>query len=68
MGCDGPIECCHVRARGVGGADVGNCFAACRRHHQCQHLWGIKTFQEYFSVDLTSIAEGLGREYLEFAA
>lgn len=36
--CDGPLECCHVRARGMGGGrrkDVPeNLFIACQHHHR----------------------------------
>jgi len=57
--CHGPVECCHVKTRGAGGDDVGNCFPGCRWVHQKQHLKGIKTFQALYSLDLTKIAKQL---------
>ena len=32
--CWGPVDPAHVRSRGAGGADVGNCISLCRRHHR----------------------------------
>src|SRR5690242_11779306 len=43
-GCNGPVQVCHLKSRGAGGADYGNTFPACFRHHTLQHAAGIKTW------------------------
>jgi hypothetical protein len=62
--CDGEIQCCHLRSRGAGGADRGNCFPACANAHRQQHLLGIKTFQEIWDLDLKVIAAHIDAQYV----
>lgn len=57
------VECAHVRSRGAGGDDVGNCVPLCRSHHDWQHRDGIKSFQAHFHVDLAAIAADLATRY-----
>ncbi len=54
--CDGVVECCHVKSRGAGGGDRGNCYPACTMMHDIQHVWGIRTFQENLGVNLREVA------------
>lgn len=51
--CEGPVQACHLKSRGAGGADVGNLFPACAKAHYGQHSIGIKSWAEYWfgSVD-----------------
>ena len=60
---DGPSECAHVKARSTGGADRGNCVPLCARHHAQQHSWGIRSFQQFFGIDLLAIALDLAARY-----
>ena len=55
-GCEGQVECCHVRTRGAGGEDEGGTFPCCRKHHSLQHSMGVRSFQERFGLDLWAIA------------
>jgi hypothetical protein len=57
------MECAHVKSRGAGGGDIGNCVPLCFSHHDQQHRLGIKTFQATHSVDLAAIARNLGERY-----
>lgn len=50
--CGGWAEVAHVKSRGAGGNDLGNCVPLCRKHHQQQHDMGIKSFQAQWNVDL----------------
>jgi hypothetical protein len=61
--CFGHVECAHVTSRGAGGADVGNCVPLCTGAHAQQHLWGIKTFQHEWEVDLKATAAELAQRY-----
>lgn len=56
-------ECAHVKSRGAGGNDVGNCVPLCHYHHQQQHAIGIRSFQRRYGIDLYAIAADLGRIY-----
>lgn len=60
---DGRIECAHVKSRGAGGDDVGNCWPACHHHHLEQHALGIQSFQKKYGLDLYAIAKDLGVQY-----
>ena len=64
-GCDGMTECAHVKSRGAGGADRGNCVPLCRRHHREQHTLGIQTFQYLYHIDLAAVAAALDVQYQE---
>ena len=57
------IECAHVKSRGAGGDDIGNCVPLCHYHHQQQHTIGIRSFQQRHGLDLYAIAADLGRIY-----
>ena len=59
-GCRRPAECCHIKSRGAGGDDVGNCVPMDRFHHQEQHHLGILTFQVRYGLDLAGRAKLLG--------
>lgn len=56
-------ECAHVKSRGAGGDDIGNCVPLCPDHHQEQHRIGIQSFQKRHGIDLYFIAADLGRIY-----
>jgi hypothetical protein len=58
------VECAHVKTRGAGGEDVGNCVPLCRAHHEHQHLIGIKSFQAFHHVDLKDLAARTGADFL----
>jgi hypothetical protein len=58
--CWGSVQCCHVKARGAGGADVGNCVPMCASAHALQHVFGMKSFQKTFKLDLPVLAAELG--------
>ncbi len=60
-------ECAHVKSRGAGGGDFGNCIPLCTYHHQQQHRLGIKSFEQRhgFNVPLAEIAADFGRLFLE---
>lgn len=49
---EGRVQVCHVRSRGAGGPDYGNAIPMCMRHHAQQHAMGIKTFQNFYNLDL----------------
>lgn len=57
--CYGRVQCCHVKSRGAGGEDRGNCFPCCACGHEVQHYMGIKSFQAFFGVDLAFITADL---------
>jgi hypothetical protein len=57
--CQGPSECCHVKARSTGGEDRSNTVPMCRKHHRRQHDMGIRTFQRVYGIDLEAIAREL---------
>ena len=61
--CTGEVQCCHVKTRGAGGRDAGNCFPACDNAHRQQHIVGIKTFADIWSLDLRAIAEEVWTRY-----
>lgn len=60
--CAGPIECCHVRTKRLGG-DRANCLPLCARSHRVQHQRGIKTFAAFYGVDLKLLAEAYDAVY-----
>ena len=62
--CLGTVQCCHVKSRGAGGSDVGNCFPGCAVAHTRQHDMGIDSFQHYYDVDLPLIAARLAQSWL----
>jgi len=66
--CLGPIQACHVKSRGAGGADRGNVVAMCAGAHDEQHHVGIRSFQKRWSVDMETAAHELLGEYLVGAA
>ncbi len=61
--CWGQTECCHLKSRGAGGDDVGNCWPGCAWAHVVQHDMGIKSFQKKYGIDLTAIAKDLGARW-----
>ena len=63
--CNPPIQVCHVKSRGAGGSDVGNVVPMCVVAHTQQHLWGTKTFQAEWGIDLKATAEALYHTYTE---
>jgi hypothetical protein len=63
--CKGAVECAHVKTRGAGGKDRGNCVPLCTAHHRQQHDVGIKTFAEWYDLDLADMARELERQYDE---
>ena len=58
-----PSECAHVKSRGAGGKDLGNCVSLCGFHHAFQHIVGIRSFQAKFGLDLKVIAANLASHY-----
>lgn len=61
--CRGRVICCHVKSRGSGGDDIGNCYPGCEAAHDEQGLTGIVTFQRKYDTDLRIAAIQLGRMY-----
>lgn len=61
-------ECAHVRTRGSGGQDLGNCVPLCSKHHAEQHRIGIKSFEAKYGVNLVAIASSLAAQYTGNAA
>lgn len=55
--CLGPVDACHVKSRGAGGADPKNLFSACRKHHAEQHTLGIKSFGAKYGFSLPRVAQ-----------
>src|SRR5260221_9284965 len=43
--CHTPVQCCHVKNRGTGGKDRGNCVSMCAWMHDAQHRFGMRSFQ-----------------------
>ena len=60
---EGRMHCAHVRSRGAGGDDHGNCVPLCARHHNEQHLIGVHSFELRYGLDLKAEAEKLWRAY-----
>lgn len=58
-------ECAHVKSRGAGGDDVGNCVPLCNFHHAQQHRLGIRSFERRhgFTKPLAWIAADLATMY-----
>ena len=63
--CKGRTECAHVKSRGAGGSDRGNCVALCTKHHRFQHTVGIKQFNYDYDIDLAAVAAALDVQYQE---
>jgi hypothetical protein len=61
--CHGGVECAHVKTRGAGVDDRGNCVPLCGFHHFEQHDLGIRHFQTRHKLDLAAIARNLGERY-----
>lgn len=55
--CVGVVEVDHVRTRGAGGKDAGNCCALCTGHHSERHTIGIRTFEKRYGVNLEAEAQ-----------
>jgi hypothetical protein len=60
-----PVECAHVKSRGAGGVDRGNCVPLCTVHHRAQHTMGIRSFQEAYGLDLSAVAAALDVQYTQ---
>lgn len=67
VGCRGPIQAAHVKARGMGGrgGDRRSLVPFCAGHHNEQSTRGVLTFAAKYSLDLASEA---GRIALELDA
>ena len=63
--CTSRTRCCHLRARGAGGPDVGNTWPGCDAAHDEQHRIGIPAFQKRWNLKLEHIAAGLALRYQE---
>ena len=63
--CLGPIQSCHVRARGTGAPDRGNCYPCCLGGHSLQHAIGLRSFEKRFGLDLAAVAAALDVQYQE---
>lgn len=65
--CGGPVECAHVRSKGAGGADEGNCIPCCAQHHRwsrhSMHVAGNKTFEHGLTQPLAEIAQSLAARW-----
>ena len=61
--CVGPVECAHVKSRGAGGTDRGNCLPLCASHHRYQHAIGARSFEKVFRLDLAAVAAALDVQY-----
>jgi len=61
--CLGPVQVCHVKSRGAGGADDSNVVAMCAAAHDEQHRLGIRSFQKRWDIDLKAEAASLWTRY-----
>lgn len=58
--CGGPVQLAHVRTRAAGGTwqDI---LPICQNHHIEQHLVGIQSFAERYSLNLKQCLQALHR-------
>lgn len=56
---DHQSDAAHVDSKARGSGDAGNLVSLCRRHHQEQHLYGIKSFQRVHQVNFPQLAGAL---------
>lgn len=59
----GPSQACHAKSRGAGGTS-DHLVPMCKKHHDEQHLVGVKTFGVYHGVDLMEEAESYHKAWL----
>lgn len=62
--CLGHVECAHIKTRGSGGDDLGNCLALCSAHHRTQHAIGWPAFEAKYGIDAKQIATVLTEQWL----
>lgn len=62
--CRGIVECAHVKAKGAGGVDRGNCIPLCARAHGESHHQGQHTFEMIWDVHLAERAKELECKYV----
>jgi len=53
---EGRVQAAHVKSRGAGGVDRGNCIPLCARHHAEQHALGLTSFAAKYGLDLRAEA------------
>lgn len=53
---DHQSDAAHVENKARGSGDAGNLVPLCRRHHQEQHLYGLKDFERAHKVKLRAVA------------
>lgn len=56
-------DAAHVDTKARGNGDAGQLVPMCRRAHQDQHAYGIKSFQREYAVNLREIAGELWLAY-----
>lgn len=53
----------HVRTKATGAGDAGNIVPLCRRHHEEQHRYGIRSFESLHGIRLRDVAGTLWLAY-----
>ena len=61
--CEGRVEAAHINSRGAGGGDRGNAIPLCRLGHQAQHTQGIKSWAQFWRLDLKKLAAEYAARY-----
>ena len=59
----GKTQACHIKSRGAGGVDRGNCVPMCARHHDEQGMKGFRHMVKKYGVNLANVALQLGLRY-----
>lgn len=62
--CEGDVQACHVKSRGASGHDHANMYPGCAVAHAQQHVWGIRTFQARWGINLETVARKLYEQYV----
>lgn len=64
IGCRGPVQAAHVKARGMGGrgGDRRSLVPFCAGHHDEQSRRGVKTFAAAHQLNLDAEAERIAHE------
>ena len=56
-------QACHVKSRGAGGVDRGNCYPGCGAHHDEQGSKGFRHMERKYGMNLANVALQLGLRY-----
>lgn len=61
--CGQPVQVCHVKSRGAGGADRANVVPMCAGAHDEQHRIGLRSFEKRHGINLQAEAAYLWARY-----